>query len=187
MVSDDLVLHLVIGGLGQDLAGHQIRFFVVRTAINNLLAVSVADSRESGQLVFAREDFLTRWLHNFTVFATQKRLYPRGIPMVILPIRMGIQNVDEKANKALDWEDLYTRGDIPSSSAPRLAAIEKMFAEIETQFHGVRDRQDADVKRLEERIRHLEEGYEGHQERLREASVDRARYDERIKRLEGVR
>jgi amino acid transporter len=41
-----------------------------------------------GQLVFPEDTFLTRWLHNFTLFALQRRLYHRGIPFVILPIRV---------------------------------------------------------------------------------------------------
>lgn len=41
-----------------------------------------------GQLVFEKETFLTRLLHNYTIFAVQKRLYHRGIPIVILPIRV---------------------------------------------------------------------------------------------------
>ncbi|HKQ49568.1 MAG TPA: APC family permease [Phycisphaerae bacterium] len=42
----------------------------------------------AGQLVFARESFVTRWLHNYVVFAIQRQLYPQGIPFVILPIRV---------------------------------------------------------------------------------------------------
>ncbi len=41
-----------------------------------------------GQLVFPKESFMTRWLHNYTVFAIQKRFYRRGLPFVILPIRV---------------------------------------------------------------------------------------------------
>jgi amino acid transporter len=41
-----------------------------------------------GQLVFQRESFFTRLLHNQTIFAVQKRLYHQGIPIVILPIRV---------------------------------------------------------------------------------------------------
>jgi hypothetical protein len=41
-----------------------------------------------GQLVFTQETFLTRWLHNFTVFTMQKKFYSRGLPFVILPIRV---------------------------------------------------------------------------------------------------
>jgi hypothetical protein len=40
-----------------------------------------------GQIVFPRETFLTRWLHNHVVFAIQSRFYLRGIPFIILPIR----------------------------------------------------------------------------------------------------
>jgi K+ transporter len=41
-----------------------------------------------GQLVFPQETFLTRLLHNYTVFALQRRFYQKGIPFVILPIRV---------------------------------------------------------------------------------------------------
>lgn len=41
-----------------------------------------------GQLVFPEEYFMSRWLHNHTIFAIQKRFYHRGIPIVILPIRV---------------------------------------------------------------------------------------------------
>ncbi len=41
-----------------------------------------------GQVVFPKESILTRWLHNFTVFAVQRKLYFDGIPVVILPVRI---------------------------------------------------------------------------------------------------
>jgi amino acid transporter len=41
-----------------------------------------------GQLVFPEDSLLTRWLHNYTVFALQRRLYYQGIPVSILPIRV---------------------------------------------------------------------------------------------------
>jgi amino acid transporter len=41
-----------------------------------------------GQLVFPEDTPLTRLLHNYIVFAVQRRLYTRGIPFVILPIRI---------------------------------------------------------------------------------------------------
>jgi amino acid transporter len=42
----------------------------------------------AGQLVFKDERFLTRWLHNHTVFELQRRLYQHGLPMLILPIQV---------------------------------------------------------------------------------------------------
>ncbi|MBI4596344.1 MAG: APC family permease [Candidatus Tectomicrobia bacterium] len=39
-----------------------------------------------GQIVLPRETLLSRWLHNYTVFAIQRRFYQLGIPVVILPI-----------------------------------------------------------------------------------------------------
>jgi len=41
-----------------------------------------------GQIVFPEDSFLTRWLHNYVVFAVQRRFYYKGIPFVILPIRV---------------------------------------------------------------------------------------------------
>ena len=41
-----------------------------------------------GQLVFPDDSFWTRILHNYTVFAMQRRFYHTGIPMVVLPIRV---------------------------------------------------------------------------------------------------
>jgi amino acid transporter len=42
----------------------------------------------ASQLVFPRETWWTRVLHNYTAFAIQKRLYQRGLPVLILPIRV---------------------------------------------------------------------------------------------------
>lgn len=39
-----------------------------------------------GQIVFPNGSILARWLHNFTVFSSQKKLYMKGIPFIILPI-----------------------------------------------------------------------------------------------------
>ncbi|MBI4810595.1 MAG: hypothetical protein HY800_03980 [Ignavibacteriales bacterium] len=41
-----------------------------------------------GQLVFGKESFFARWLHNYTIFAIQRRFYQQGTPVVILPIRV---------------------------------------------------------------------------------------------------
>jgi amino acid transporter len=41
-----------------------------------------------GQLVFPEDTFLSRLLHNQIVFAVQRRFYQKGIPFVILPIRV---------------------------------------------------------------------------------------------------
>ncbi len=41
-----------------------------------------------GQLVFPEETFFTRLLHNFIVFAIQRRFYHQGLPFIILPIRV---------------------------------------------------------------------------------------------------
>jgi hypothetical protein len=41
-----------------------------------------------GQLVFEKDSFMLRLLHNHIVFALQRKLYHQGIPFVILPIRV---------------------------------------------------------------------------------------------------
>ncbi|NTV98292.1 MAG: APC family permease [Chlorobiaceae bacterium] len=41
-----------------------------------------------GQLVFSNESLLDRILHNYTVFSVQQNLYLRGIPFLIMPIRV---------------------------------------------------------------------------------------------------
>ncbi|MBP9855628.1 MAG: APC family permease [Candidatus Omnitrophica bacterium] len=41
-----------------------------------------------GQLVFPNDTLVNRILHNGTVFAIQKRFYQKGIPFMILPIRV---------------------------------------------------------------------------------------------------
>jgi amino acid transporter len=42
----------------------------------------------AGQLVFEKESFATRLLHNNFVFAIQRRLYRRQLPFVVLPFRV---------------------------------------------------------------------------------------------------
>ncbi len=42
----------------------------------------------AGQLVFKDENFISRLLHNHTVFELQRRLYRNGWPMLILPIQV---------------------------------------------------------------------------------------------------
>ena len=39
-----------------------------------------------GQIVFPNESIFSRWLHNYTVFASQRKLYAQCIPFVVLPI-----------------------------------------------------------------------------------------------------
>lgn len=41
-----------------------------------------------GQLVLKDETFITRSLHNYTVFASQRKLYTKGIPFIILPVKL---------------------------------------------------------------------------------------------------
>lgn len=41
-----------------------------------------------GQIVFPEESFMGKWLHNYIVFAVQRKFYRQGIPFFILPIRV---------------------------------------------------------------------------------------------------
>ncbi|MBA4136539.1 MAG: amino acid transporter [Opitutus sp.] len=41
-----------------------------------------------GQLVFERETVFTRWLHNYTAFALQRRLFLNGLPCAVVPVRL---------------------------------------------------------------------------------------------------
>ncbi|MGE4169737.1 MAG: APC family permease [Candidatus Margulisiibacteriota bacterium] len=41
-----------------------------------------------GKLVFPEDTFLTQWLHNSMVLSIQRNLYRRGIPFVILPVKV---------------------------------------------------------------------------------------------------
>ncbi len=41
-----------------------------------------------GQLVFDQETYITRLLHNFTVFGMQREFFRRGMPFFVLPIRV---------------------------------------------------------------------------------------------------
>jgi hypothetical protein len=42
----------------------------------------------AGQLVFPEDSFFSRWLHNYSAFAIQRKFYHMAIPIVILPIRV---------------------------------------------------------------------------------------------------
>jgi hypothetical protein len=41
-----------------------------------------------GQLVFQKETFFTRLLHNFTVFVLQREFFKQGMPFFVLPVRV---------------------------------------------------------------------------------------------------
>jgi len=41
-----------------------------------------------GQIVFPEDSLWSRWLHNYVVFAVQRKLYRQGVPFVILPVRL---------------------------------------------------------------------------------------------------
>jgi hypothetical protein len=75
---------------------HAESFFVLGTDVVEEVEKIVPVVRErfpdcvffGGQLVFPEETLATRLLHNYIVFAIQRRLYSRGIPFMIIPIRV---------------------------------------------------------------------------------------------------
>lgn len=44
----------------------------------------------AGQLIFEEDTFWTRALHNETAFMVQKRLQRKGIPMIVVPVRIDL-------------------------------------------------------------------------------------------------
>jgi amino acid transporter len=44
----------------------------------------------AGQLIFDQETFVTRALHNETAFMIQRRLQHSGVPMIVLPVRLNL-------------------------------------------------------------------------------------------------
>jgi amino acid transporter len=46
-----------------------------------------------GQLVFPSESRMSRLLHNYTVFALQRMFYLKGIPFVVLPVRLSRKKI----------------------------------------------------------------------------------------------
>ena len=75
---------------------HAESYFVLGTDVVEEVEKMVPIVRErfpdcvffGGQLVFPEETLMTRLLHNYIVFAIQRRLYSRGIPFMIIPIRV---------------------------------------------------------------------------------------------------
>ncbi|HEX9861118.1 MAG TPA: amino acid transporter, partial [Nitrospirota bacterium] len=41
-----------------------------------------------GQLVFPNPSFVTGILHNYTIFAVQRQFYAKGIPIMLMPVRV---------------------------------------------------------------------------------------------------
>jgi hypothetical protein len=92
-VRDDLAAYV---RLASRLGFHaESRWALGTDLVNDLenLCSSVVSEREqaivfTGQLVFQRENLLSRTLHHETSFAIQRRLQFRGIQVIILPIRV---------------------------------------------------------------------------------------------------
>jgi len=44
-----------------------------------------------GQMIFQKDTFFNRMLHNYTTFAVQRRFYQQGIPFLIMPVRVDLK------------------------------------------------------------------------------------------------
>ena len=80
------------------------------------------------------------------------------------------------AYKCEEWQSDYMRGRIPSSSEPKLAAIEKMFAEVETQFRAFRERMIENENLAGERTNGVKAEVDELRARLRETREAQARH-----------
>ena len=58
------------------------------TAVDAVFNLVPRHRDPQGQLLFARETRLTRWLHNHTAFTLQQRFFRASLPFVVLPIRV---------------------------------------------------------------------------------------------------
>ena len=65
----------------------------------------------AGTLVFRRENWLTRLLHNYTALAIQRKLHLRGVPLVIMPMLVEGRSPGSAAARAHDATD-------PASASP---------------------------------------------------------------------
>lgn len=72
----------IVTGLGSDLL-HTVEHLTDEALARHPAAVVFA-----GQLAFQQETFLTRWLHNFVAFALQRVYCRRGVPFVVVPVRV---------------------------------------------------------------------------------------------------
>jgi amino acid transporter len=58
----------------------------------------------AGQLIFDEDTFVTRILHNETAFTIQRRLQHAGVPMVVLPVRLNLNEGPRLAAPSLTEE-----------------------------------------------------------------------------------
>lgn len=79
----------------------------------------------------------------------------------LVPVYQRASYAEALAQGTVDWQRDYSRGLIPSSAEPKLAAIDKMFAEVETQFRSFKERMIENEGQMVERARvntqHIEE------------------------------
>jgi len=84
---------------GKSITGDDFEIVLRQAFVDNIkkgVAKKYLDERMLGfdleklasQLVFERDTFMTRFLHNYAVFAVQRRFYQQGLPLLILPIRV---------------------------------------------------------------------------------------------------
>lgn len=74
-----------------------------------------------------------------------------GVTAIVRPMEQEIAAVRNECFQQKDglqseigrlrqWQDDYSKGTIPSSAEPKMAAMEQKFVEVETQFHAFKDR-----------------------------------------------
>lgn len=100
------------------------------------------------------------------------------------PLWVTIGYLRDDVRDAKDWQTAYTRGQVPSSAEPKLAAMDKQFAEVETQFKAFQNTVGANDRYTRERA----DMNAGHIEQLQQESLRAregwGRLDERLKALE---
>jgi len=71
-----------ISGIGVDMVDE------IRSISENIYAKYPQAVFFGGQMVFPKETIFTRLLHNHAIFAIQRKLYQKGIPILVMPIRV---------------------------------------------------------------------------------------------------
>jgi hypothetical protein len=82
----------------------------------------------------ARRQPLGVWISAATLLVT---LFFAVGAACYVPVWITTNNVNSKAQEALDWQKDYERGRLPSSADPKIAELTTSFKEVETQFRGV--------------------------------------------------
>lgn len=114
-----------------------------------------------GSLGSLRDELSRAGQTNWQAIMAAGALFMAVISACLVPTWMLASQSLEKAGEALQWQHDYQRGLIPSSADAKLAAIDKMFIEIETQFHAFKERMIENEgimnTRADFNLRHIEE------------------------------